>query len=42
MACAALGVDPSNAVIIGDTPDDIKAGKAAGTFAWGNVDFIVY
>ncbi|KAJ1434169.1 imidazoleglycerol-phosphate dehydratase [Ochromonadaceae sp. CCMP2298] len=35
MACAALGEDPMNCVIIGDTPDDIKAGKAAGTYAWG-------
>jgi HAD superfamily hydrolase (TIGR01509 family) len=35
MACAVLGEDPMNCVIIGDTPDDIKAGKAGGLHAWG-------
>mmetsp|Transcript_12405 Transcript_12405/g.20649 ORF Transcript_12405/g.20649 Transcript_12405/m.20649 type:complete len:503 (+) Transcript_12405:54-1562(+) len=35
MACKMLGMDPSDCLMIGDTPDDIKAGKAAGTYAWG-------
>jgi phosphoglycolate phosphatase-like HAD superfamily hydrolase len=35
MALKKLGVDPCRAVMIGDTPDDIKAGKAAGAVAWG-------
>ena len=34
-ACAALGVDPRRTVMIGDTPDDILAGRAAGARAVG-------
>lgn len=34
-ACSLLGMDPHNCLMIGDTPDDIRAGKAAGTKAWG-------
>ena len=29
-ACAQLGVDPAEAVMVGDSPGDIAAGKAAG------------
>lgn len=35
MACEKLKVDRSKCMIIGDTPDDIKAGKAAGLYAYG-------
>lgn len=35
LACSQLGMDPARCLMIGDTPDDIKAGKAAGTIAWG-------
>lgn len=35
LACSKLGMKPSECLMIGDTPDDIKAGKAAGTAAWG-------
>jgi hypothetical protein len=34
-ACSKLGVAPERALMIGDTPDDINAGKNAGTVAWG-------
>mmetsp|Transcript_5531 Transcript_5531/g.6420 ORF Transcript_5531/g.6420 Transcript_5531/m.6420 type:complete len:839 (-) Transcript_5531:634-3150(-) len=35
-ALQLLGVsDPSKALMLGDTPDDIKAGKSAGTHAFG-------
>jgi HAD superfamily hydrolase (TIGR01548 family) len=36
-ACERLGVNPAAALMVGDTPDDIKAGKSAGTLAWGVV-----
>jgi phosphoglycolate phosphatase len=29
-ACAQLGVPPAQAVMVGDTPDDMQAGRAAG------------
>ncbi|GMI04686.1 hypothetical protein TrRE_jg2767 [Triparma retinervis] len=32
-ACRLLGVEPSDAVMVGDTPDDIRAGLEAGTRA---------
>ena len=32
-ACKLLGVEPKDAVMVGDTPDDIRAGLAAGTRA---------
>jgi len=32
-ACQDLNVDPKDAVMVGDTPDDIRAGLAAGTRA---------
>lgn len=35
LAASRLNINPANCVMIGDTPDDIKAGKAAGTLAWG-------
>lgn len=35
LACKTLKVDPSEAVMVGDTPDDMKAGRAAGTYAIG-------
>lgn len=42
MGCAALGVDPSQTVYVGDSPFDIQAGLAAGCFtvavAWGHHD----
>ncbi len=31
LACKKLGVDPSQAVMIGDLPGDVEAGKMAGT-----------
>lgn len=34
-ALAHLGVEPAAAAMIGDTPDDVRAGRAAGTFAVG-------
>ncbi len=34
-ACEALNLPPSNCVMIGDTPDDIRAGKSAGALAYG-------
>lgn len=40
-ALKALGVEPSRAVMVGDTPVDIAAGRAAGTtavgVAWGPI-----
>ena len=40
-ALRRLGVDPSEAVYVGDSPFDIQAGKAAGAFAiavgWGGI-----
>jgi imidazoleglycerol-phosphate dehydratase len=35
LAFERLGVDPSSCIMIGDTPDDIKAGVAAGVQSWG-------
>lgn len=35
LACEGLGVTPDKCLMIGDTPDDIRAGLAAGTLAWG-------
>jgi pyrophosphatase PpaX len=41
-ALAMLGVSPGRAVMVGDSPQDISAGRAAGTatvgVAWGNLD----
>lgn len=34
-ACGALGVFPKNAIMVGDTPSDMKAGKSAGCFTVG-------
>jgi phosphoglycolate phosphatase len=34
-ACAQLGVPPEQAVMVGDTPDDMRAGRAAGAMAVG-------
>ena len=34
-ACRALGVSPKNAIIVGDTPADMKAGNSAGCFTLG-------
>lgn len=34
-ACAGLGVPPAHAVMVGDTPDDMHAGRAAGAYAVG-------
>lgn len=34
-ACAELGVPPAQALMVGDTPDDMRAGQAAGTTAVG-------
>jgi imidazoleglycerol-phosphate dehydratase len=35
LACKGLNVDPKYCIMIGDTPDDIRAGISAGTIAWG-------
>lgn len=35
LACQGLGMSPSECLMIGDTPDDMKAGKLAGTLAYG-------
>eukprot|EP01038_Epipyxis_sp_PR26KG_P012386 gene12386-16614_t len=35
LACSRLGVSPSVSLMIGDTPDDAKAGVSAGAIAWG-------
>lgn len=35
LACSRLGMDPSKCLMIGDTPDDVKGGKSAGTLSWG-------
>lgn len=35
LACNGLNILPSKCVIIGDTPDDIRAGISANTLAWG-------
>jgi len=34
-ACARLGVEPDCALMVGDTPDDMRAGRAAGAAAIG-------
>jgi len=34
-ACAQLGVPPAQALMVGDTPDDMRAGRAAGANAVG-------
>lgn len=34
-ACAQLGVTPAQALMVGDTPDDMAAGRAAGAGAIG-------
>eukprot|EP00640_Fibrocapsa_japonica_P001073 CAMPEP_0113936656 /NCGR_PEP_ID=MMETSP1339-20121228/3505_1 /TAXON_ID=94617 /ORGANISM="Fibrocapsa japonica" /LENGTH=502 /DNA_ID=CAMNT_0000939187 /DNA_START=111 /DNA_END=1619 /DNA_ORIENTATION=+ /assembly_acc=CAM_ASM_000762 len=34
-ACELLGVDPANALMVGDTPDDIKGAVSAGASAVG-------
>ncbi len=34
-ACAQLGVTPAQALMVGDTPDDMRAGRAAGAAAVG-------
>ena len=34
-ACAQLGVPPASALMVGDTPDDMAAGRAAGAGAVG-------
>ncbi|TAN39197.1 MAG: HAD family hydrolase [Verrucomicrobia bacterium] len=34
-ACAQLSVPPEQAVMVGDTPDDMRAGRAAGAMAVG-------
>lgn len=34
-ACALLGVDPKLSIMLGDTPDDVRAGKSAGGRAYG-------
>lgn len=33
MACARLGITPQEAVMVGDTPSDLQAGRAAGCLA---------
>ena len=35
MACQQLGLSPSECIMIGDTPDDIRAAVAAGAVGWG-------
>ena len=35
LACKGLGVNPANCLMIGDTPDDIRAGISAGSMAIG-------
>lgn len=35
LACQKLQIDPKYSLMIGDTPDDIRAGVAAGGVAWG-------
>jgi phosphoglycolate phosphatase-like HAD superfamily hydrolase len=35
LACEQLGVEPKYCIMIGDTPDDIRAGVAAGATGWG-------
>lgn len=35
LACRALGIDPKDSIMIGDTPDDVRAGKRAGGKAYG-------
>ena len=35
LACQALGVDPSDCIMIGDTPDDIRAAVSAGAVGYG-------
>ena len=33
LACKALNMDPKDCIMLGDTPDDVRAGKSAGTRA---------
>ena len=35
LACKAIGMDPKDCIMLGDTPDDVRAGKSAGTRAYG-------
>ena len=35
LACEALGVEPSECIMIGDTPDDIRAAVSAGAAGYG-------
>jgi HAD superfamily hydrolase (TIGR01548 family) len=35
LACKQLNVEPSESIMIGDTPDDIIAGVTAGATSWG-------
>eukprot|EP00607_Mallomonas_marina_P008308 CAMPEP_0182418118 /NCGR_PEP_ID=MMETSP1167-20130531/2588_1 /TAXON_ID=2988 /ORGANISM="Mallomonas Sp, Strain CCMP3275" /LENGTH=451 /DNA_ID=CAMNT_0024592141 /DNA_START=58 /DNA_END=1413 /DNA_ORIENTATION=+ len=35
LACERLGISPQDAVMIGDTPDDIRAAVSASALAWG-------
>jgi imidazoleglycerol-phosphate dehydratase len=35
LACEQLGLSPSECILIGDTPDDIRAAVAAGAVGWG-------
>ena len=35
LACQQLNLDPSVCLMIGDTPDDVRAGVAAGAVSWG-------
>lgn len=34
-ACESLGLNPKDCIMIGDTPDDVRAGKGAGAKAYG-------
>ena len=35
LACEKLGLEPGQCIMIGDTPDDCKAGAAAGAISYG-------
>lgn len=35
IAAEKLGINPDNCIMIGDTPDDVRAAVAAGCVAWG-------
>ena len=35
LACEQLGLSPSECIMIGDTPDDIRSAVAAGSVGWG-------